>query len=90
MKLVEAGTQIKSVESLPARGAWVEIDNRSNKDRVMVSRSPHGERGLKFVQLLHFFNHLLSLPARGAWVEIVRSRLSLSVGRVAPRTGSVG
>ena len=33
-------------------------------------RSPHGERGLKFVEVKGLFNPFLSLPTRGAWIEI--------------------
>ena len=35
-----------------------------------VSRSPHGERGLKFIIMLVLHGICLSLPARGAWIEI--------------------
>ena len=34
-------------QSLPARGAWVEIMDRASRSAYHVSRSPHGERGLK-------------------------------------------
>ena len=34
-------------ESLPARGAWIEIAKFSDKMQAAGGRSPHGERGLK-------------------------------------------
>ena len=34
--------------SLPARGAWIEIKKEANRWAELKSRSPHGERGLKF------------------------------------------
>ena len=35
--------------SLPSRGAWIEIQKPLQKGLTRVSRSPHGERGLKSV-----------------------------------------
>ena len=37
------------------------------------SRSPHGERGLKFKACRVSVQHFLSLPARGAWIEMVQT-----------------
>ncbi len=34
-------------------------------------RSPHGERGLKFICIEVHFVFVASLPARGAWIEIL-------------------
>ena len=56
--------------SLPARGAWIEIKNLLTIHAMRASRSPHGERGLKFRQRLVALEDALSLPARGAWIEI--------------------
>ncbi len=36
-----------TIWSLPARGAWIEILKRTGFIRSFLSRSPHGERGLK-------------------------------------------
>ena len=55
--------------SLPARGAWVEIDTPGLMDKV-ERRSPHGERGLKWATYGKRAYGSESLPARGAWVEI--------------------
>ncbi len=35
------------------------------------SRSPCGERGLKFVLEWQWLNRHMSLPVRGAWIEIL-------------------
>ena len=39
--------------SLPVRGAWIEIDWKLLRWQMMFSRSPCGERGLKF-PFFHF------------------------------------
>ena len=36
----------------------------------MASRSPHGERGLKFRRKTIGLRLVRSLPSRGAWIEI--------------------
>ena len=62
---------IRKYPSLPARGAWVEIGVKKLLEINNDSRSPHGERGLKFGMLSAKSNvGTGSLPARGAWVEI--------------------
>ena len=38
------------MKSLPPRGAWIEIA-WSGKASLMLGRSPHGERGLKFAEI---------------------------------------
>ena len=54
-----------------------------------MSRSPHGEHGLKFFQEAEDGVDAVSLPARGAWIEIALS-INLRTGaNVAPRTGSM-
>ena len=35
--------------SLPMRGAWIEIKNGDALPTIYLSRSPCGERGLKYV-----------------------------------------
>ena len=60
-----------AVKSLPARGAWIEIFLHSRKNDPPESRSPHGERGLKYPAPLSPARlPKASLPARGAWIEI--------------------
>ena len=75
--------------SLPTRGAWIEIFLRQEVLFAFQSRSPHGERGLKYITPFYTDCQEKSLPTRGAWIEIFcmirRGRLFL----VAPHTGSV-
>ena len=57
-------------ESLPPRGAWIEMGTTRRSSWLKSCRSPRGERGLKshtpyFADLLG-----LSLPPRGAWIEM--------------------
>ena len=42
--------------SLPAWGAWIEIIKIVSPDFKVASRSPHGERGLKFVKVFLVLN----------------------------------
>ena len=56
--------------SLPMRGAWIEILSEGSDDYAEASRSPCGERGLKFKRLRKALSYRKSLPMRGAWIEI--------------------
>ena len=47
--------------SLPSRGAWIEIPQMSQRFTFRIGRSPHGERGLKFLRLSRI--KLISLVA---------------------------
>ena len=67
--------------SLPARGAWIEIYRSRSHSGCGRSRSPHGERGLKYKRKRLQSYPRWSLPARGAWIEIYRSRSHSGCGR---------
>ena len=56
--------------SLPSRGAWIEIGSGMQSMTSRRSRSPYGERGLKFVAAALVGRVRVSLPLRGAWIEI--------------------
>lgn len=43
-----------------------------------VCRSPHGERGLKYLFMLHKRRYNMSLPVCGAWIEISKNILWIS------------
>ena len=58
-------------------------------DEEVESRSPHGERGLKFEEAQAQARLAWSLPPRGAWIEMVPSIISAVMLHVAPPTGSV-
>ena len=53
------------------------------------SRSPHGERGLKFDHAAQLGEDVPSLPSRGAWIEIFTYKEKAGGDGVAPLTGSV-
>ena len=56
--------------SLPVRGAWIEMPSYSSRIICISSRSPCGERGLKWVRNRVCYIPIRSLPVRGAWIEI--------------------
>ena len=78
---------MKKMESLPPRGAWIEISRSQGLGHPRLSRSPHGERGLKFHALEYTMDWEESLPPRGAWIEIAKIRLTVSAsgGSLPPR-----
>ena len=76
-------------ESLPTRGAWIEIlvaislifTTRSLPTRgawIEIASAPNWALG-----------YVRSLPTRGAWIEIVLAVKDGFYGDVAPHTGSV-
>ena len=71
---------IKKWESLPARGAWIEIGSSASTPDSHLGRSPRGERGLKYHSRECSASRLPSLPARGAWIEISALFLRLFSG----------
>ena len=75
--------------SLPTRGAWIEIGVSDTSAVNLISRSPHGERGLKFIYNLNPNTTVASLPTRGAWIEIEYGTQAVRENIVAPHTGSV-
>ena len=56
--------------SLSLRRAWIEIVLVPLSDRVIDSRSPYGERGLKSRVYVAFRRWYASLSLRRAWIEI--------------------
>ena len=83
LKFSSAARSSDSAQSLPTRGAWIEI--RAWADRMLLEygRSPHGERGLKFSSAARSSDSAQSLPTRGAWIEIRAwaDRMLLEYGR---------
>ncbi len=53
-----------------------------------ASRSPHGERGLKFKFIIEDFLPLKSLPARGAWVEMTVTGAKFLQAKSLPARGA--
>ena len=75
--------------SLPPRGAWIEMISPTKQTITKKSRSPHGERGLKYRRFLKHRLQAVSLPPRGAWIEICEVSVICPFDYVAPPTGSV-
>ena len=75
--------------SHPAWGAWIEILNILHALHAVISRTPHGVRGLKY-GITPLPSWLLgSHPAWGAWIEIHGLYGDLVCRCVAPRMGCV-
>ena len=72
MKLCQSLQTCLGRSSLPARGAWIEMCRKTLIKAREKSRSPHGERGLKYVRAYKLVLVDRSLPARGAWIEMVK------------------
>ena len=51
MKSTINGKYVAVIQSLPAWGAWIEMLCYVDGRYFVVSRSPHGERGLKFLKV---------------------------------------
>ena len=84
LRLQDAGR----AQSLPARGAWIEINSLKFLSLLQQSLPARGawieitieEIATKWIK---------SLPARGAWIEMSMQGNQPDNGNVAPRTGSV-
>ena len=64
----------RRLTSLPVRGAWIEMLQEYLYTILLFSRSPCGERGLKFYPRKRVGQASKSLPVRGAWIEIVSKK----------------
>ena len=52
-------------------------------------RSPYGECGLKYDNVMMYSTLHLSLPVWGVWIEILAPAVNTASKGVAPRMGSV-
>ena len=76
-------------QSLPVRGAWVEIWRTNGTTKEKLSLPVRGA----WVEMLDAAENkedAASLPVRGAWVEMCVIVFLSFPGVVAPRAGSVG
>ena len=73
--------------SLPTRGAWIEIAHH-RIDALEGSRSPRGERGLKYDEPCRLQPAPESLPTRGAWIEMHSCRCKAPPSRSLPTRGA--
>ena len=74
--------------SLPTRGAWIEIRRRGRRSRWR-SRSPRGERGLKFLALAHELLARRRSPRGERGLKFWELDLVDVSAAVAPHAGSV-
>ena len=82
--------EIISVKSLPPRGAWIEIAEIEEYNKSDAGRSPHGERGLKYLWprfLVQAYPGRSPHGERG--LKYVDCAGHVAAGDVAPPTGSV-
>ena len=56
--------------SLSSWRAWIEMAGIANNDGTITGRSPHGERGLKYIRYAVWFCAHMSLSSWRAWIEI--------------------
>ena len=90
MKFLLPVVEVPSDESLPVRGAWIEMQALTSLLADVLRRSPCGERGLKSSGRSGCSARRKSLPVRGAWIEILLWCCeSCLTQKVAPRAGSV-
>ena len=79
-----------SALSLPLREAWIEIGTSRPPWTSGRRRSPHGERGLKYVPASLSPWTGPSLPLRGAWIEIGSGMQSMTSRRSRSPYGERG
>ena len=76
-------------ESLPVRGAWIEISTAAVTLQPPLSLPVRGA-WIEINRREHYDAEVpTSLPVRGAWIEILKMSITLSIVTVAPRAGSV-
>ena len=78
------------LESLPVRGAWVEIPGAGRSHCPSRSLPVRGAWVEIWMTLASSTSARKSLPVRGAWVEMTWWSESRKGKSVAPRAGSVG
>ena len=74
--------------SLPPRGAWIEILPTAMVRPCARSRSPHGERGLKYNGKCATCTKIVA-PPTGAWIEIQVLPIIKRAAKCRSPTGSV-
>ena len=75
--------------SHPSRGAWIEISAMECPSIPSMGRTPHGVRGLKYLDAVPTDEASASHPSRGAWIEMLSELFDTIMSRVAPLTGCV-
>ena len=70
----ESGQKCPAARSLSLRRAWIEIRSPTRSTTCRPSRSPYGERGLKFRHVFEVAPEHESLSLRRAWIEMSFAR----------------
>ena len=83
-------TKVKgfTIESLPTRGAWIEITLDIGLGSPAMSLPTRGA----WIEIRRYYferKQILSLPTRGAWIEIPSTLIPCLNKYVAPHAGSV-
>ena len=89
LKLAGMLLTTQAAESLPARGAWIEIPKIGGMCKMKKSLPARGAWIEITYGLLFQCQFSRSLPARGAWIEITTGTMTARETTVAPRTGSM-
>ena len=76
-------------QSLPVRGAWIEIYDDASWRTVSVPSLPVRGAWIEIEFPPREEESDMSLPVRGAWIEILLAAVISSALPVAPRAGSV-
>ena len=85
-QMVENGATVKSLSS---RRAWIEIGT-TDIDMPASCRSPHGERGLKYIVISYGLFHVKSLSSRRAWIEMLSELFDTIMSRSRSPHGERG
>ena len=88
LKLREIVVAPDTEKSLCIRGAWIEIENNVDLEKLIKSLCIRGAWIEISMQILYLMN-LLSLCIRGAWIEIWRPPTQMPAQIVALHTRSV-
>ena len=89
IEMADTPTPAPERASLPVRGAWIEIPSESTPQSRKASRSPCGERGLKFAAAVHAIGGRGRSPCGERGLKYTHDDGTIVVEKVAPRAGSV-
>ena len=59
-------------KSHPTRGEWIEMYSLTTLLFLLLSLTPHGVSGLKFLLLAIRSFEVMSHPTRGEWIEMAQ------------------
>ena len=76
-------------QSLPVRGAWIEIPNTAIVFSLRRPSLPVRGAWIEIIRIGEEQIDRVSLPVRGAWIEISDITAPLPSREVVPRVGSV-